>query len=133
MNEQMNSESIQLAQELKKSINSDIYKTGPETTNSENNSGPENDNIKEIEKKYLSILGSIYKSAEAILSGKKYTIIPTFPESSVRTQEIASKFFNHLRDIVLNIDEEDKLEYKNALENYFRIFPWIIRNELELS
>jgi hypothetical protein len=132
----MNSESIQLAQELKKSINSDIYKTtsssASETSRaSDTNSSPSEDNIQEIEKKYLGILGDVYKSANAILSGKVYTY-PNFGEMSEKTRDVANRFFNHLRDIVPNIDEQDKLEYKDALENYFRIFPWIIRNEMDL-
>lgn len=127
----MNSESAYLAQELKKSINSDIYRTGKDSTDSENSSGPDNDNIKEIEKKYLKVLGEIYKSAEAIISGKIPTY-PSLPEISDKTREEAAKFFNHLRDVIPNIDEEDKLQYRNALENYFRVFPWVIKNELDL-
>lgn len=127
----MNSESIQLAQELKKSINSDIYKTTLSLTNGASDSSPGEDNIQEIEKKYLSILGEVYKSANAILSGKVYTY-PNFVEMSEKTRDVANRFFNHLSDILPNIDEQDKLEYKDALENYFRIFPWIIRNEIDL-
>lgn len=125
----MNSESIKLAQELKKSINLDIYKTDQDNSGSENNS--KSDNIQEIEKKYLAILAEVYKSSNAILSGK-INVNPNFLGLSEKTRQSALRFFNHLYDIILNISEQDKIEYKNALENYFRIYPWIIKNELEL-
>lgn len=127
----MNSETIRLAQELKRSINADIYQTGFDSKNSDDDSSPEKDNIQIVESKYLKNLMAIYKSSAAILSGKSFNN-PELIDASNKTLELTGKFFNNLRDIIPNISEEDKIEYNSALENYFRIYPWVIRNELEI-